>query len=200
MQLDLIHAQHSRLTLTLFRLHLFNVLLQLLQVMHTIITHANTPYLTLGHRLRQRLPRAEPTGLTTIRRMQQVEIDIAEPRLAQRLVDGGARALVAHVLGEHLGGEEELGARDGRAGGVARGLERRRRRRLVAVHRRAVHVPVAGPHRVRHHVRRDGGWRLEDAESEDRDRVAGPQRLRRGDVERRHCGWFGGGLALSCLV
>jgi len=161
MQLDLIHTQHSRFALTLPCLNVFNVLLQLLQMMHTVIAHANTPHLSLPHRLRQRFPRTQPPGPAAIRRMQQVEVDVAEAGLAQRLVDRRPGALVAHVLGQDLGGEEEGVARERLAGGVARSLEACRRCPLVPVHRRAIHVPVAGAHRVRHHVRRQRRWRLE---------------------------------------
>ena len=89
--------------------------------------------------------------------MQQVQINILQPRLLQTLVNAGFRAFVADVAGSDFGGVEELIAGDaGREHALGGGG-------FIAVDGRGVDVTVAGGDGVVGYVAGDGGGGLVDA-------------------------------------
>jgi len=83
-------------------------LLKLVQVMYAIIANADTPHLPIFYSFNQGLPRSQPALFPTIRRVQEIEINIPQPSLPQTLVNTLLRVIVIDTLWRDLGGVKEL--------------------------------------------------------------------------------------------
>lgn len=104
-----------------------DVLLELVEVVDAVVGHADGPDAAGLLRLNQRLPRAQPPFLAPVRRVDQIQVDVAQARLGERRLDRLLCVLVPHRLGRHFAREEDLRPRQPGLG------HRARARRFVAV-------------------------------------------------------------------
>lgn len=105
---------------------------------HPEIANPDAPHFSLRHGFHQRLPGPYPPLAASVRRVQEVQVDVLQPRALEALGDAALRVRVVDVARGDFGGVEELGAREGggEEGGGGGGF--------VAVGVGGVDVSVAG--------------------------------------------------------
>lgn len=109
----LAHAQHPALARpSPLSLKLLDVLLELVQVVHAVVGDADVANLALLNALDQATPRLLAGLGATIGGMQQHEVDVVETGDLEGRVDLGLGILIGQGPAGHLGGEEDLVARD----------------------------------------------------------------------------------------
>ena len=113
----------------------------------------------LGQALAVDLLHRPPLAVIVAERLvDEVEIDVVQPELAQAALGAGPQVVGSQVLHPHLGRDPDLVAVD------AGGREPAADLFLVLVHRGGVDVAVAGVQRVGHGLLGLAGVDLEDAE------------------------------------
>ena len=100
---------------------------------------ADGAYETVLAELDHRLPGVDVLVDPGQRPVDEVQVDVLQPQIAPRLLEGGQRLLVAVVAARHLGRHEDVLPRHAGAGDAPAGAG------LVAVVQRGVHEPVAEP-------------------------------------------------------
>jgi hypothetical protein len=107
-ELYLIDADHTALPFAFFRSCPFDPGLQLIEVMHAVVTHPDASDLAGLHTLDEGFPATNAVLLAAVRAMQKIEVDIFEASDLERIVDVLLSGFVAQVFGWNLRREEEL--------------------------------------------------------------------------------------------